>query len=227
MKLVILAAGKGKRMGESSNHTPKPILKYKGETLIEHKLEQIPAQINEIIVVIGHLGEKIALELGTDYKGIPIVYVQQHELLGTAHSLWQAKDQLMAAGEPFLVLMGDDLYAKEDLEAMISSYEADGNWVALVQKVDQQMTAGKCVVDENGFLIAITEDPEGKISQNVMYTGGCLLTPDVFQLPMVPVSETEFGLPQTFMQKTGLGGQIKALYATYWKRITAPEDLAD
>ncbi len=233
MKLVILAAGKGTRMGESSLHTPKPILEYKDKNLIQHKLEQLPSAIHEVIIVIGHLGERIRQKIGNNFTNkagisIPIAYIVQDELLGTAHSLWQAKDKLLAGGEPFLVLMGDDLYSKEDMNSMIVLFNQRPNsWITLVQKVDQQMTAGKCIVDEKGRMVDIVEDPEGKIKENIMYTGGCLLTPQVFELEMVPIgSKGEYGLPQTFMQMAQ-NKDILAVEATYWKRVTAPEDLAD
>lgn len=241
MKLVILAAGKGKRMGESSNHTPKPILKYKGKTLIHHKLEQLPSSINEIIITIGHLGEKIIEVIGYSYNNsqnggsiIPITYIVQKELLGTGHALWQCKDSI--GTDSFFILMGDDLYSKEDMQKMIDLHEKNNkSWVALVRDVPERMSAGKCVVDENGLLTDIIEDPEGKMEKNTMYTGGCLLSPEVFNLPLVKISATEFGLPQTFIQekrhltgqRTGGRRDIYAHQASYWKRITTPEDLVD
>ncbi len=239
MKLVILAAGKGKRMGESSNHTPKPILLYKDKTLIHHKLEHLPADINEIIITIGHLGEKIVEAVGHSYdnsqnsgKIVPITYIEQKELLGTGHALWQCKDAI--GNSPFFVLMGDDLYSKEDLEEMVAKHKDNNeSWVALVQDIPEKMSAGKCVIGEDGLLTDIIEDPEGKMEKNTMYTGGCLLTPEIFNLPLVKISDTEYGLPQTFIQEErhmdGIGGKrdIHAVQARYWKRITTPEDLMD
>lgn len=239
MKLIILAAGKGKRMGESSNHTPKPILKYKGKTLIHHKFEQLPSSINEIIITIGHLGEKIVETLGHSYDNsgnggviIPITYIEQKELLGTGHALWQCKEAI--GTDSFFVLMGDDIYYKDDLQKMFDLHQKNNkSWVALVQDIQEKMSAGKCVVDEKGLLTDIIEDPEGKMEKNTMYTGGCLLSPEVFNLPLVKISATEFGLPQTFIQnerhKDGFQGKrdIYALQASGWKRVTTPEDLAD
>ena len=49
---VILAAGKGTRMGELSITTPKPMLKVLNKTLIEHKLDMMPDQIDEVIIVV-------------------------------------------------------------------------------------------------------------------------------------------------------------------------------
>ncbi|MCF7865527.1 MAG: nucleotidyltransferase family protein [Candidatus Pacebacteria bacterium] len=239
MKLIILAAGKGKRMGESSNHTPKPILKYKGKTLIHHKFEQLPSSIDEIIITIGHLGEKVIDALGHSYDNsknggaiIPITYIEQKELLGSGHSLWQAKEAI--GNSPFLVLMGDDLYSKQDLEEMIAlNIQNPQSWIALVEPQKDHIPYGKCVLDEEGYLIDFRNDPNKEILRNLMYTGACLLTPDVFTLPLIKISETEYGLPHTFVQevrhKLPSTGKlnIHVVSTTYWKRVTTPEDLVE
>ena len=116
MKIVILAAGKGARMNELTKNTPKPLLSYKGKNLLEHKLDMLPSDITEIIFVIGYLGEKIQEYFGNSYNSIPITYVEQKEMKGTAHALWQCKEYL---NEPFIVLMGDDLYDAKDIKKLI------------------------------------------------------------------------------------------------------------
>ena len=226
MKLVILAAGKGSRMGTLGEATPKPILKYKGKNLIQHKLEQLPENIDEIIIVIGHLGEQIVETIGSEYNGIPVTYVWQKELLGTGHSLWTAKEYLKDSS--FFVLMGDDLYPKEDLEQMIRIHNENNNsWVALLEESNVPMTTGKCVLDTDGYLIDIIEDPKGELDNNLMYTGGCILTSDVFNLPLVKLEgKEEYGLPQTFIQKERRK-LIHSVKSTNWKRITEPKDLED
>jgi NDP-sugar pyrophosphorylase family protein len=227
MKVVILAAGKGTRMGDLSVTTPKPILKYQGKNLIQHKLELLPESTKEIIIVIGHLGEKIIGAVGNTYilygQPIPVTYIWQNELLGTAHSLWQAKDRL---NMPFFVLNGDDLYSTDDLKQFESLSAADPKaWAVIVQTIDEPMKAGKCVVNENGHLVDIVKDFSGEIPYNKMYTGACLLTPDIFELDMVKLEgKEEFGLPQTF-SKVAHVRPINVIEATYWKRITSPEDL--
>jgi NDP-sugar pyrophosphorylase family protein len=242
MKAIILAAGKGKRMGESSEHTPKPLLIYQGKCLLQYKLENLPDGIDEVVIIIGHLGDLIIKEIGQTYttqagKALNIQYIEQKELLGTAHSLWQAKDYLLSetdrckdTNQAFLVLMGDDIYSKADLETMVETFkngsvQKDNKdpWVALVQTQEKHFIYGKCII-ENGLLKGFINDHDAKIPYNTIYTGACLLTTDVFNLPMQKVTSIEYGLPQTFIQE----GQVRPIYtieATFWKRITSPEDL--
>jgi NDP-sugar pyrophosphorylase family protein len=246
MKAIILAAGKGKRMGESSEHTPKPLLIYQGKSLLRYKLENLPDDIEEVVIIIGHLDDLIIKEIGETYttqagKALSIQYIEQGELLGTAHSLWQAKNYLLSQNtvdiwlnKAFLVLMGDDIYSKMDLETMVeifkkhSQIDTEGDkskkpWVALVQTQEKHFVYGKCII-ENGLLKGFINDHDEKIPYNTIYTGACLLTTDIFELPMQKVTSIEYGLPQTFIQEAQVR-PIHAVEATFWKRITSPEDL--
>lgn len=211
MKAVILCAGKGTRMQHLTLDTPKPLLMYKDRTLIEHKLSALPEHIQDVVLVVGYHGDKIRKHFGDSWKdeqgnAKKIHYVEQKEMLGTAHALVQAKHLL---DEPFIVLMGDDLYGKEDLE-ILTKPDTQYEWSILVENIQE---------DER-FM-----SKEDKNFKNFTYTGACLLTPDVFELPMVMLSGgKEYGLPQTFATAVPERA-IKILKAKNWKRITAPEDL--
>lgn len=218
MKIVILAAGKGTRMNNLTNNTPKPLLQYQNKNLLEHKLDILPESVSEIILVIGYLGEKIKKYFGNFYQNIPIRYVKQKELKGTAHALWECKDFLQ---EPFIVLMGDDLYDKKDIQKLSN---LKNTWAILTHPVMFGVKAGKIVKDTDGNLKEIHEDFEGISSHNLIYTGACLLTPDIFIKEMKQLSNGEYGLPQTITQFVG-ERDIKVLETNSWIRITSPEDL--
>src|SRR3989344_3161993 len=149
MQAVILAAGKGTRMGDLTNGTPKPLLKVLGKTLLERKLDELPSKIDEIIIVVGYHGEQIIDSLGETYKDKKISYVWQKELKGTGHALWQAKDLLKGR---FLVLMGDDIYCKEDIDACLKE-----DWAVLVKEVKFLEAGGRVVLNSDGSLKDIIE----------------------------------------------------------------------
>jgi NDP-sugar pyrophosphorylase family protein len=202
---------------ELTNEIPKPLLKFKGKTLLQHKLEKLPQNTKEIIIVIGYLGEKIKGNLGDEFNGIPIKYVVQNEMLGTAHALWQCREVL---DEPFMVLMGDDLYEKDDLVELSKSK----NWSILAFESESKINAGKVIVDENNIFQEIVEDFEGAIPYTLIYTGACYLTPEIFEKDMIQLSNGEYGLPQTislFRKEK----KINVLKTENWIRITGPEDL--
>ncbi len=210
-------------MGALVREIPKPALKYQGKTLIHHKLEQLPRDITEIIIIVGYLGEKIQEAIGHSYNSVPITYVWQKDLLGTAHSLYSASHLLDV---PFLVLMGDDIYGQDDLNNMVQlGKEKPGRWIALVQELKENASTGKCILADDGQLLNIIEDPDSNLPHPLSYTGACLLTPDIFELRMIkPPGREEYGLPQTFIQAAG-HRDIRTVIASLWKRVTAPEDL--
>lgn len=219
MKIVILAAGKGTRMNTLTTDTPKPLLQYKNKNLLEHKLEILPSSITEIIFVIGYLGEKIKEYFKDSYHNIPIRYVEQKEMKGTADALWCCQEFLH---EPFLVLMGDDLYTKEDIDNLLKIKDS---WAILTYPDNPGIKAGKIVKDEKGNLKEIYEDFDGTSPYNLIYTGACLLTPDIFTKEMTQLSNGEFGLPQT-ITKFVTEKNILVLETNNWIRITSPEDLS-
>lgn len=219
MKIIILAAGKGTRMGDLTVDTPKPLLTYGEENLLEHKFKILPENTTGIILVVGYLGEKIKDYFKDSYNGIPIQYIEQTEAKGTAHALWECKEFLDG---PFMVLMGDDLYTANDLHKL-SLLEKD-QWAVLAYPDVPGIKAGKIVKDEKGNLVEIYEDFEGTSPYNLIYTGVCVLTPEVFTKPMFKLSNGEYGLPQSFTQ-FAKQKDIKVFETTDWIRITAPEDL--
>ena len=83
---VILAAGHGSRMGPFGEQLPKPIAPICNKPLLAYQLEHMHALgIEDVIIVIGHLGHHISDTLGdgADY-GVRIQYVEQKERLGLA-----------------------------------------------------------------------------------------------------------------------------------------------
>jgi CTP:phosphocholine cytidylyltransferase-like protein len=141
MQAIILCAGRGTRMGILTEFLPKPLLSFAGKTLLEYKLESLPDKVSEVIIVIGYLGEKIISKIGEEYLGRKIIYVKQKELLGTSHALHQARDFVDGnACEKFLVLMGDDIYSKNDLERLVN-----GQAMTMLMSSDGEYT-GACVL---------------------------------------------------------------------------------
>lgn len=213
MKAVILAAGKGTRMGELTKELPKPLLKVGGKTLLEYKIHALPDTVDEVILVIGYLGEKIREQIGDFCAGRKITYVEA-EPLGTAYALWQTKHLLT---ERFIVMMGDDLYAKKDIEECLK-YDQAG----LISKLPGPMSGGKIILKDD-FIVDILE---GKHAEGgLISTGLFVLSPVIFKYPMQKMpGREELGIPPTIMQAIH-EMPIRAVYATHWKQMSAPEDL--
>ena len=129
-------------MGNLTEEIPKPMLLYKGKNLIEYKIDILPEEINEVLIVVGYLGKSIREYFGEEFKGKKITYVQMDELTGTGSALWLCKD-LLKDEERFLVMMGDDIYSKEDISEMVKE-----DWAILVKKIEYSISGGNIKVDE-------------------------------------------------------------------------------
>jgi NDP-sugar pyrophosphorylase family protein len=108
MRAILLAAGKGKRFGETTKHIPKPLIEVGGKALIQHTLEALPKQITECLVVTQHLGHQIVNFLETLRQPRKLSYCSQ-QFPGTGGALLSVKEQLKY-DDFFLVVGTDDIF---------------------------------------------------------------------------------------------------------------------
>jgi len=107
MRAIILSAGRGNRMRPLSDHTPKPLLMIAGKPLIVYHLESFAkAKIHDIIINLGHLGEKLALALGDGSRfGVNIEYSYEEPVLETGGAIVKVLSKL--GSDPFVVISAD------------------------------------------------------------------------------------------------------------------------
>ena len=89
IQAVIMAGGKGTRLRAITNdEIPKPMAPVAGKPILEWQIECLRRQgIQEIILIIGHLGHKIREYFGDGATfGVKISYIEETEPLGTAAS---------------------------------------------------------------------------------------------------------------------------------------------
>lgn len=105
---VIMAGGKGSRLRSITNdEIPKPMVPVDGKPLLEYQVEKLKEYgIKKIIMIVGHLGEKIMdhFKDGKDF-GVDIDYIVEKEPLGTAGAFYYLKDKTDA--KDFLLVFGD------------------------------------------------------------------------------------------------------------------------
>lgn len=222
MQAVILAAGRGSRMGKLTDDRPKPMLEVAGKTLLERKFDALPVDIDEIIIVTGYLGNVIREHYGDSYGTRKITYVtQENPVGGTADALWKAKDLLKGK---FFVLNGDDLYSTADLEAL-RTYD----WAILVQRVPDTAGGAKVIIDAEHHVVDIIESSYHSGGEGAVNTASYVLDTRIFEYPQVPkgVGSSELGLPQTVLAASKASAiPLGVVEATGWVQLKNPEALA-
>jgi len=217
MQAVILAAGKGTRMRPLTYDIPKAMLPVKGKPVLEYTIDFLPEEINEIIIVINHLGDQIKNYFGDEWKGRKIKYVMQEKLNGTGGAVKICQD--LVKGK-FMVVMGDDLYHKDDLAKL-----AKEELAIMAKDFDDAERFGIFETDENGNLVNIIESPHN-LKSGLINIGAYVLNEKFFDCEMVPkkTGDIEFGLPQA-LAKMAKEYPVKIVKATHWLPIGFPEDI--
>lgn len=107
MRGMILAAGRGIRMGALTDKTPKPLLKANGKYLIEYSIESlVAAGVREIVINICYFADQIKQALGDGSRyGAVFYYSEEKEALETGGGIFQALPLL--GDQPFIVLSSD------------------------------------------------------------------------------------------------------------------------
>ncbi|MFN2323171.1 MAG: NTP transferase domain-containing protein [Trueperaceae bacterium] len=93
MDLICLAAGAGTRFGRLGGYLQKCMYPIGLRPFLEHSLAQVvasgavDANRDRLALVVGHFADQVRGHFGAAYDGLPIVYVEQTERLGTGHAL--------------------------------------------------------------------------------------------------------------------------------------------
>ncbi|MBP7811318.1 MAG: nucleotidyltransferase family protein [Candidatus Moranbacteria bacterium] len=217
MQAIILAAGKGTRMGNLTADIPKPMLPLLGKPLLEWRLAMLPTAISEVVLVIGHLGEQIERYFGDVWQGLPIRYVHHEQLDGTGGAMRSVYEAGVFIS-PALVTMGDDLYCQEDLEQLLAYDTA-----VLACELEDSSRFGLLDTDREGRLRGIIERPHAP-GYGLVNTGAYMLDRAYFSCAPVRISETEYGLPQTLVL-SARDQSVPVLRTRAWQPVGQPEDI--
>jgi NDP-sugar pyrophosphorylase family protein len=213
VKAFVLAAGRGERLGELTEHTPKPMLRLKGRPVIEHDLRWLAAYgIREVMVNLHHLGEVIESHVGDGSRfGVQVTYSREAELLGTAGALKAVEDSLRDG--PFLVVYGDNWF-DFDLHKLIGSH-ANNAAVATLALYSPETHAhtgiagGRVEMDRARRILRFVEGRED-FGLKLVNAGCYVIEPSLLQ--HIPSSlPCDFGrdlFPRLLRQGAILGGHV-------------------
>jgi|YNPMSStandDraft_2_1061718.scaffolds.fasta_scaffold00014_57 UDP-N-acetylglucosamine diphosphorylase/glucosamine-1-phosphate N-acetyltransferase len=182
MKIIILAAGKGKRLQSEQFNLPKVLRDLNGKPIIKYLIEQLDfIDKSNIIVVVGFMADKVMETLGKDYN-----YVIQNEQLGTGHAVMMAKEYYENSDDDIMVLMGDMPFIKKDtLKNLISFHENNSNDLSILSaKVKLPSSFGRIIRDKIGKITKIVEVKdanEDELKVNEVNTGIAIYKPEILK----------------------------------------------
>lgn len=196
---------------------PKPMLKVDGVPVIERLIAHLPEKVDELIVVIGYLGEKIRNYLGDEFMGRKIKYVRQNGQRGTYDALAQASHLL--DNEPFGVFLSDDILDRKSIHELLEHPLA-----VVASEVPDPRPFGVIVLNPDGTIADIEEKPETPKS-NLVLTTAYTFTPHIFRYAPEPHPVSgEFYLSLA-LRDMAKEHPIKVIKTNMWLPISKPEDI--
>ncbi len=155
-KAIVLAAGRGTRMGTLTEELPKPMLEVDGRPLLEHIIRRLQrAGIAEILLVVGYRRELIEAH----FQSFPgLSFVPQEVVNGTAAAVSLGRS--FAADEPFLLTFGDIITGAENYRGIGDTLLAHhASAVVGVKYVEDPWQGAAVYADSGGIVSKIIEKP--------------------------------------------------------------------
>lgn len=172
IKAVILAGGKGTRLGTFAADVPKPLVEVAGTPVLEHQIASLRRSgVTEVVLCVGHLGQRIADRVGDGSRlGVRVEYAFEDRPLGTGGPLAGLTGTL---GEHFLVLYGDVLC---DIDfARLVAYHGERGWAVTLtaHPNDHPHDSDLLLVDGAGRLTGIVgkAQPRDRAYPNLVNAG--------------------------------------------------------
>ncbi len=159
MKLLVMAAGKGKRLNSEATGIPKAMRKACGKPLLHYILKNTEFIKDEDKVLIVGFMKDVILDAYPE-----LAHAYQAEQKGTGHAVMCAADAFADYDGDIMVVNGDmPLVKRETLEKLAEYHTANKNDCTILtctQKDGEIMPYGRIVRDENGNFVCVTEQKD-------------------------------------------------------------------
>ena len=215
MRALILAGGRGSRLGDATNAKNKAMLEFEGRPLIEFSLESaVSVGVNQIVILIGYLGEQIINRYGNSYHGIPLSYVIQWETKGVVHAIEVSREAL--GGEDFMLFLADEVVRNPRHKQMVEQFEREKLFcicgvVRMADKERIRKTYSMIYEPETNRVFRLIEKPRQPINDQ-MGTGNCIFSNRMLDyVETVPINQIrgEKEMPDLIQSAVDDGHMVK------------------
>jgi len=221
VKALILAGGYGKRLKPLTEELPKPLLQVAGKPIVAWQFDLYKRHgINEIVMAVGYLKEKVIELVGSGSKyGVKVVYVVEEEPLGTGGAIKNAESALR--NEEMFAVSNGDIITNLDVTKLCDALR-ESEAVAAMSLVPLPSPYGIVITDESGKVKEFKEKP--KIHDYWINAGVYCMRNEIFDyLPESgDIEKTAF--PQ--LAKEGKLVAVKYPDA-FWKSVDTFKDLEE
>lgn len=217
MKLVLLAAGRGERMMPLTLSVPKPLIVYRGKTALDHLFGALPDLIDEVVITVGYLGERIRSHCGNSFYGRKVHYIEG-DIRGNALGFIKSQP-LINSGERFAVSYADDVLTSKE---MVDCLNQEFSW--LCYHVANPKNVGVVEIDRGSNISKFIEKPENPIS-TLVANGFMVVNSDIYSYKPVIHDKGEYYFAD-LMAKFCSQHKVRAVIGDHkHSQLTSPEDV--
>jgi dTDP-glucose pyrophosphorylase len=225
-RAVVLAAGRGTRLGELTADTPKPLLDVGGHSCLERVLVGLAqAGIHRLALITGHAAQQVE-EAVWGSAAMSVEFIRQEVPGGTGEALLLA--ERFAGGHPVVFAWSDVLVDPANYRAVIEAAEAVDAVIA-VNQVEDPAAGAAVYVDEGWVVVDIVEKPPpGTSTTNWNSAGFGVLTETIWPhlRDLEPSGRGEYEFTDALASLLRSGGKIRAVPVVgAWFDIGTPEAL--
>jgi dTDP-glucose pyrophosphorylase/histidinol phosphatase-like enzyme len=218
---VILAGGKGTRLGAITQTIPKPMLPIAGDRpFLDYLLETIERHgYHDIILLGGYLGEVLETAYDGRRLGNAVIRVLREPApLGTAGALTIARESL----DPRFLMMNGDAFFDINLRALEQASQQDGAMATLALRSVADAARYGHVIEEHGSVVAFLEKDLSRPGPGIINGGIYVLKREILDL----VRDLPCSLEQDIFPALVERGQIRGReFDGYFLDIGLPETL--
>lgn len=208
MLALILAGGRGERMGKITKNLPKPMLKIGGSPILEHQINLLRRYgFKEVVILTHYLSEVIEKHFKNK-----ITYLKEKTPLGTAGGIKGLGDKLK---KDFLVLYGDKMLDM-DFSRLLTFHKNKKSACTLVLHPTSHIEDSDLVeIDENQKIVAFhpKPHPENQYFRNLVSAAVYVMSPKILKYIKKGV-KADFGkdIFPKIVKKEKLYGYLTAEY---------------
>lgn len=181
LKGVLLAAGRGVRAYPATRFMPKALLDINGRTLIERNIDIMRDElgIEEIYVVVGHLGGQLIDFLGRKKTGVRMTFVRQKQQRGIGDALLCVEKHLK--GGRFVAMLADEFYMEARHRALLDDQFKKADAVLCFRREHSREKISRNFTGrvQDGRVLSLVEKPAEPTTRR-MGVGTYLLNDKVF-----------------------------------------------
>ncbi len=215
---LIMAGGRGSRLGERTRETPKPLLPVGERPILDRVLQRLEAAgVRQIYVAVHYLADQIEAFLKSREHQAAVHVIREERPLGTAGAI----AKLPLDGQPLLVLNGDVL-SRVEISAL-AGFHHRHDFDATIAVAQHQVSVPFGVVRhaDDGTFIGVEEKPS---TTHFVAAGMYYMSPEMAAL--VPADQpTDMPDLLNLGRRVGLRIGLFPIHE-YWIDVGRPEDLA-